>query len=219
MKNLKQIISEETVKQIIPTLRTVVIITASVLAFLFVQAQFKQKDEQFAQSVAQIEQYRKEAQKTSKYVDSLNSIVVLKKEEAKQADARADILGTQVSKLKKQTNSLRGEADSLKRAITDSVELARRVIPLQDSIISHQDSVIAKQDTQIVNLKIAGAKKDTAIVLLTLGKDSLQTIINNPPKAPKNPNKLFGFVNLPSRKATAIFSAIAGAVAAVVLVK
>jgi hypothetical protein len=219
MKNLKQLLSEETVKQIIPTLRTLVIVAASVLAFLFVRAQFQQKDEQFAQQVQQIEQYRKDAQIASRYADSLNSIIVVKKEEARQAESRANVLGTQVSRLKKETSSLRGQADSLKQTITDSVELARRVIPLQDSIIAHQDSTIVKQDSQIVSLRYAGFKKDTTITLLTFSRDSLQTIVNNAPKPPKNPNKLFGLINLPSRKSVAIVSAVGGAIAALLVVK
>jgi hypothetical protein len=219
MKNLKQLLSEETVKQIIPTLRTLVVIAASVLAFLFVRAQFQQKDEQFAQQIQQIEQYKKDAQTASRYADSLNRIIVTKKEEARQAESRANVLGTQVSRLKQETNSLRGQADSLKKTITDSVELARRVIPLQDSIIAHQDSTIVKQDSQIVSLRYAGFKKDTTITLLTFSRDSLQTIVNNAPKPPKNPNKLFGFINLPSRKAVAIVSAVGGAIAALVIVK
>lgn len=219
MKSLKQLLSEEVVKQAIPVLRKIVILVAGVVAFLFIQAQFKDKNTQLSQQIEQIKQFKLDAEKTSKYADSLNRIVLVKEQEAGAADARARVLGTQVGKLKRETATLRGAADSLKETITDSIELARRVIPLQDSIISHQDSTIAKQDTQIVNLTIAGAKKDTTITLLKLSRDSLQTIINKAPEPPKNPNKLFGFINLPSRKTTAIVSGIAGALAALVLVK
>lgn len=219
MKTLKQLLSEETVKAIVPILRMIVIGVAGVFTFLFVQAQFKDRDSKLEQQIAQIQQYKIDAQSASKYADSLNRIIVIKREEAAAADARATVLGTQVGKLKKETATLRGVADSLKETITDSTELARRVIPLQDSIISHQDSTIAKQGSQIVELTLSGAKKDTTITLLTFSRDSLQTIVNKAPEPPKNPNKLFGFINLPSRKATAIVSGVAGALLAFIVVR
>lgn len=215
MNKLKELLSQEVIK----TLRTVLLVIAGVFVFLFVQAQLKDRDSVIEKQIAAIEQYQKDAKKASQFADSLDKIADKKVAEAAAADARARSLQGEVSRLKRQTVDLRGDADSLKKTLTDSVELARRVIPLQDSVIAKQDSTIRTQDTQIINLTIAGAKKDTALTIVTFSRDSLQTIVNNAPKPPQNPNKLFGFINLPSRKVIAAVSAVAGAVVAMVIVK
>lgn len=219
MKNLKQLLSEETVKQIIPTLRTVALVVLVAFVLLFAKAQLSDRDEKIEQQIAVINQFKKDAEAANKFADSLNKIIVVKQQEAGAAEARAQVLGTQVGRLKRETSTLRSRADSIRESAKDSVELARRLIPLQDSIIATQDSTITKQGGQITQLGISLAKKDTTIRLLTVSRDSLQALLRVPPKPPTNPNKLFGFINLPSRKTTAIVAGAAGAVLGVLLVK
>lgn len=219
MKNLKQILSEETVKQIVPALRIVGLVVLGAFVLLFTKAQLADRDEKIEQQIAVINQFKKDAEAANKFADSLNKVIVVKQQEAGAAEARAHVLGTQVGKLKKETSTLRSRADSVRDSAQDSVELARRLIPLQDSIIATQDSTINKQGGQITQLGISLAKKDTTIHLLTVSRDSLQTILKAPPKPPTNPNKLFGFINLPSRKTTAIVAGAAGAILGILLVK
>lgn len=219
MKNLKQLLSEETVKQIVPTVRMIALVVIGAFVLLFTKAQLSERDEKIEQQIAVINQFKKDAEAANKFADSLNTIIVVKQREAGAAEARAQALGTQVSKLKTETSTLRNRADSVRNSAKDSVELARTLIPLQDSIISTQDSTITKQGRQISQLGISLAKKDTTISLLTVSRDSLQALLRVPPKPPTNPNKLFGFINLPSRKTTAIVAGAAGAVLGVLLVK
>jgi len=85
------------------------------------------------------------------------------------------------------TAVLREDLDSLKETITDSTEMARLIIPKQDSIISQQTVTISSQVTAIENLNNAIVNKDSTITLLTLSRDSLQRVVKNIPTPPKPP--------------------------------
>ena len=102
--------------------------------------------------------------------------------------------------------------------ITDTLQLAREILPLKDSIITKQETTITTQDKKITELESALKSKDTAIALLTLSRDSLQTVIKNIPPAPKNPNRMFG-IKLPSRKASFVVGVVAGVVIGGVVLK
>ena len=60
MKNLKQILSEETVKQIVPTLRIVGLVVLGAFVLLFTKAQLADRDEKIEQQIAVINQFKKE---------------------------------------------------------------------------------------------------------------------------------------------------------------
>jgi len=187
------------------------------LWIIFVYADGRSKDK-MQDYIDKYKTFQAQADSAVKFADSLKTQILIEQNEAHVAEARAEALSHDVKVLKNKTTSLRTHVDTLRVTITDSTELARKVIPIQDSIIAHQDSTIKTQDTQITELKTALSKKENAILLLTTSRDSLQKVVLNIPPAPKNPNKMFG-IPLPSRKVMLITGFIAGAITTTVLVK
>lgn len=184
---------------------------------VFLYADGKGKDA-MADYIQKYNQFQQQADSAVKFADSLKTQIAIEENEARAAQARAESLSQDVKILKNKTSSLRTHVDTLRLTITDSTELARTIIPLQDSIIAHQDSTIKTQDAQILEIQTALTRKDTAISLLTVSRDSLQKVVLNIPSAPKNPNKMFG-IPLPSRKVMAVTGFIVGVVTTVVVLK
>jgi chromosome segregation ATPase len=174
--------------------------------------------DQMEQYVEKYNTFKAQAEATNKMVDSLKTTIVIEENEAHAAVSRANGFAAQAKTAKNQVTGLKAEEDSLRKAITDSTEMARRIIPKLDTIIAQQDTVILHQDGEIKDLRFAFQKKDTVISLLTFSRDSLQTVINNIPPAPKNPNKMFG-ITLPSRKVSFIAGTVVGIIAAAVILK
>ena len=194
------------------------ILSLAIPALLFfVVKDFKQQDE-MDKYIEDYKKFQQQADSAVKFADSLKVQIVVETNEAKAAETRAAQLAGDVRVLKNKTQNLRTHVDTIRLTITDSVELARKIIPLQDSIIAHQDTTIKTQDAQITELQTALTKKDNAISLLTVSRDSLQKVILNIPQAPKNPNKFMG-IPLPSRTVTGIMGFVLGAVTVTVLHK
>lgn len=162
--------------------------------------------------------FREKADSVNDFVDSLKTHIVILQSDANAAVSTASVLSKQVVILKKTAETMKGARDSLKATIVDSTEMARKIIPMQDSIIAQQDTVIHVQGEQIVHLTKALALKDTTITLLTWSRDSLQSIIRIIPPPPKNPNKFLGF-NLPNRTVMSIFGFVAGVVTTATVMK
>ena len=168
--------------------------------------------------ISEYKTFKAQADSANHFADSLKTQIVIQENEARTAIMLSHVLGQQVKTLKTKTSDMKDNRDSLKKTITDSTEMARKIIPVQDSIISHQDTIIHKQTEQIEHLSKALTLKDSTISLLTWSRDSLQTIIRNIPPAPKNPNKMFG-LNLPSRTTVGIEGFVVGVVASFALHK
>lgn len=162
--------------------------------------------------------FKLQADAANQMVDSLKTVIVIEENEARAAIGQANIYAAQVKTTKNQVVGLKLNEDSLRKTITDSIEMARRIIPKLDSIIAQQDTVILHQDGEIKDLRFALQKKDTVISLLTYSRDSLQKVIITIPMAPKNPNKMFG-ITLPSRTVTFIAGTVIGLVTAMGVLK
>lgn len=162
--------------------------------------------------------FKLQADAANQMVDSLKTVIVIEENEARAAIGQANIYAAQVKTTKNQVVGLKLNEDSLRKTITDSIEMARRIIPKLDSIIAQQDTVILHQDGEIKDLRLALQKKDTVISLLTYSRDSLQKVIITIPMAPKNPNKMFG-ITLPSRTVTFIAGTVIGLVTAMGVLK
>lgn len=168
--------------------------------------------------ISEYNTFKAHADSANRFADSLKTRIVILQSDANAAVSTASVLGKQVVILKKTAETMKGNRDSLKVAIVDSTEMARKIIPVQDSIIAQQDTVIHTQGEQIVHLTKALALKDTTITLLTWSRDSLQSIVRIIPPPPKNPNKFLGF-NLPSRTVVGIVGFVAGVVTSFVVVR
>ena len=206
----------ETTTAVLPVAK-LALVAAGVLGLMMMLKVNKQEDE-MDKYIAQYNQYKAQAEATSKYADSLAQEITIADNEARAAQSRAIVYSRQATELKNETLNLMDRAQLLTETITDTLTLARELLPLKDSIITKQETTITTQDKQIQELESALKSKDTAISLLTLSRDSLQTVVNNIPPAPKNPNRMFG-IKLPSRKTTFIIGAVAGVVVGGVVLK
>lgn len=175
-------------------------------------------DDAMDKYIAEYKQFQAQADSASKFADSLAQEIVIADNEARAAQGRANVYSKQVVSLKNETSSLKDRAQELTETITDTLELARQILPLKDSIITKQETTISTQGNQIQELETAIQKKDDALKLALLRGDSLQTVVNNIPPAPKNPNRMFG-IKLPSRKTTFIVGVVAGVVVGGVVLK
>jgi len=168
--------------------------------------------------ISEYKTFKAQADSANHFADSLKTQIVIQENEARISISKSHMLEKQVTVLKSKTSVMKDTRDSLRTTIVDSTEMARKIIPLQDSIIVHQDTVIHKQGEQITNLMRALTLKDSTISLLTLSRDSLQTIVRNIPPPPKNPNKIMGF-SLPSRTVVGATAFVVGVVASFALHK
>lgn len=175
-------------------------------------------DDAMDKYIAEYKKFQAQADSASKFADSLAQEVVIAENEARAAQSRAVVYSRQATELKNETLNLMDRAQMLTETITDTLTLARELLPLKDSIITKQETTITTQDKQIQELESALKNKDTAISLLTLSRDSLQTVVNNIPPAPKNPNRMFG-IKLPSRKTSFVVGVVAGVVIGGVVLK
>ena len=183
LKTIK--LTSETINTLMPILRGIGILIAVILLVMMVNTYYFDKKEQAY--LTQMREFKEQAEIASKYADSVKVQVATQDSVAKAAVARAAAAEIQARKSKNTTNTLRQELDSLRETVTDSIEMARVIIPKQDSIITQQEITISKQDTQIVSLNIAVEAKDSALVLSNIRGDSLQTVVNNIPAPPKPP--------------------------------
>jgi hypothetical protein len=137
--------------------------------------------------LAQMREFKEQSELASKYVDSLKTEISVQENNARAAVARAEVAQREALLSRTRVATLREGLDSLKETITDSTEMARLIIPKQDSVINEQSVTIDKQAGAIEHLNIAVVNKDSTITLLTLSRDSLQRVVNNIPTPPKPP--------------------------------
>jgi hypothetical protein len=214
LDTLKTIV--ETIGLAWPLIRTILVASGAMMVAVMVMNN-KTQDEMDVY-IADYKKFQNEAQVASAMADSLKFEIEKQEEQAATAVARARSLGVRVVAIQQTSEGMRNRAAAMSEAITDTLELARKILPVKDSIITQQDSIITIQNQQNTELTRALEHKDTTISLLTISRDSLQNVINAIPPAPNNPNRIFG-IQLPSRKASFIVGAITGVALTFVLVK
>lgn len=187
----------ETLSAVIP-LTKLILVAAGVLG-LVMAVKYNGQQDAMDRYIAEYKEYKAKAEATSKFADSLKVQIDIQENETRAALARADIASRKANEYKSQTSTLITQASVIRETVTDTIELARTLIPLQDSIIAQQKLTIETQDTQIGELNTALNSKDVSLKLALQRGDSLQTILNLLPPPPKNPNRMFG-IKLPSRK-------------------
>jgi small-conductance mechanosensitive channel len=163
-------------------------------------------------------EYKTKAEATTRFADSLQTQILIQENETRAAQARADMAAQRATQYKAQTVTLATAAAVIRETVTDTAELARTLIPLQDSIIEQQHLTIQEQNTQITELESALNSKDNSLTFALQRGDSLQTVINLLPPAPKNPNRMFG-IKLPSRKVVLAVGVAIGIITKAVVLK
>ena len=175
-------------------------------------------DDAMDKYIEEYKEFQAKADSVTELADSLKEEIVIADNEARVAQSRAQVLGRQVNSLKNETLSMAERAQVMQETLTDTLELARQVLPLKDSIIAKQKETIDVQGGQVKELESALLSKDNALRMAMIRGDSLQAIINLIPPAPKNPNRMFG-IKLPSRKASFAIGLAMGLGAGVLVIK
>lgn len=206
----------ETLSAVIPIAK-LALIAAGVLGLVMVVRYNGQQDE-MDRYIAQYKEYKAQAEATSKFADSLQTQITIQENETRAALSRADVAARRAVEYKAQTNTYTVAAVAIRETVTDTIELARTLIPLQDSIIAQQQLTIEAQDVQITELNTALNSKDVSLKLALQRGDSLQTVLNLLPPPPSNPNRMFG-IKLPSRKASFLVGLGMGLGASLLVIK
>ena len=178
-------LTAETLTALMPYIKLVLTAIATFAIVMVVNTSYFDKKEQ--SYLAQMREFKAQSELASKYADSLKTEITIQENEARAAISRAETAQQAALLSRTRTAALREDLDSLKETITDSTEMARVIIPKQDSVISQQTVTIGHQVTAIENLNNAIVNKDSTITLLTLSRDSLQRVVNNIPTPPKPP--------------------------------
>lgn len=220
-KNVKSFLEKtkliaETLTAVLP-LAKLAMVAMGVLALVMV-VKYNGKEDEMDRYIAQYKEYKAQAEATSRYADSLASQITIQENETRAAESRAAIAARKANEYKSQTLVYTTQVAAIRETVTDTVELARQLIPLQDSIISQQKLTIETQDTQINELQNALNSKDVSLKLALQRGDSLQTVLNLLPPAPKNPNRMFG-IKLPSRKASFLVGIAMGVGTSILVIK
>lgn len=217
-----------TFKALAPAFKAAIII--AVLVFAYFTFAVTDKPDNIAAFNAKYGPYTASVDSALKYIkDSTTKEVSVHQQVAQAALTKIDQQNTYIVKLQKTTpskdslNSLQHQIDSLKKVTTDSVVLARTVIPKQDTLIATQDTALAKKDTTIKDyinqvglFHVVVGQKDSIIGVQKHGIDTLTNRLTNLPKAPK-PNKFLGFIPMPDRKTAAAWGFGAGVIATIEL--
>ncbi len=178
-------LTAETITALMPFIKMALVAFATFAIVMVVNTSYFDKKEQ--SYLAQMREFKEQSELASKYADSLKTEITVQENNARAAVARAEVAQKEAAVSRMRAAVLRHGVDSLKETITDSTEMARVIIPKQDSLINEQSVVIGKQVTAIENLNNAIVNKDSTITLLTISRDSLQRVVNNIPEPPKPP--------------------------------
>ena len=182
--------------------------------------------------IREYEAFQVQTQQTVKMLDSVRAVVKVQDVAiAAHLDTANRYRRENVRLLAKLPNpavldSLHDNIDSLKAIIKDSVEMARVIIPAQDTLIRKQDSTIVVWRASHTLLTLENHELLTANGLLlsqngtlTLALDSARTNLINIPKPPEDPDKFFfGLLNKPTRLQTLGIGFVGGGITAIVVV-
>ncbi len=186
LKSLTEMkLSANAIKNLALAIKLLVVAIATFTVASLINTGIAEKREQ--QYLAEMRVFKEQAEVATRHADSLKKEVEIHDNAARIAKAKADKAARDAQASKNRTSELLGSLDSLKETITDSTEMARIIIPKQDSIIDQQSITIGKQDIQITFLNTALSSKDTALTLANQRGDSLQRVVNNIPTPPKPP--------------------------------
>lgn len=177
-------------------------------------------------------QYYEEAQTTKKTAERLkktsDSLAVLAHAKDAKIDslkAKADKLSRDRANLGQQLGGLENELDKLGSVIpaidsipdTTAANRIRVAITTRDTIIKTQKQTIKLANEEIGTLRSMADSQKIKLGILNQSLkvsndrgDSLQVVVNGLPKTPPKPDRIFGFIPMPSRTTVAIVSLAAG---------
>ena len=202
---------------LLPAVKNVVIIAAVVLVAILIN-NFKNKNV-LDQFISESKQHEQEAKTALAVSDSLKLEVIKSQKLADSSQKKIVVLEERVKKTQVSASASKRQADSLKNELKDttntmrdSLDILVAIVPKQDTIIMQKDVVIALRETQLRLQEKITLQKDSSIKKLTIANDTLSKLITATPTLAKNPNKLFGFIPLPSRRTALVVGFIGGVI-------
>lgn len=200
----------------------VVTVALVFIAFSFGNCKSNDKLDSF---IIEYNEYKKNAEKTIEFADSLKTTVDKLTDDVRLKEDKIKKLTIGITDTQKQKQNLKQKLTSLESRIevtTDTV----KILTLKDSVINNlkiqvtTTETIVEEKDKIIELKTEQlVLMTTSLQLSTQRGDSLQKTLLSLPPTPKNPNKLFGVIPLPSRKTVAISALLSGIVIGVVTTK
>lgn len=192
------------------------------IAFSFGNCNGENKLDSF---IVEYNEFKKGAEKTTKFADSLKTKVVKLTDDVKEKEDVIKKLTIGISFKQNQARSLVQELNSLESRAKLATDTAK-ILVLKDSTIDNLKTqvvatqVIVHEKDKIIELKTEQLALTTNSLLLSTQRgDSLQHTLLSLPPTPKNPNKLFGMIPYPSRKTVAISALLSGIAIGVVTTK
>lgn len=209
----------------LPTIgRYAVVFAALYFAFLLGG---DRKETEFTQFRAEYQQLLKKADTLQKVSDSLETRVDDLRQSAQKKDSTINKLTVTIEWRTRQNRTLVGELAELETQMRDSL-VSRdtlALLTLKDSAITNLKEQNANKDTIIAEQQVIIAEQreviDTLNLALTLSEqraDTLETLIQNLPKTPKDPDKFWG-IPKPSRKTVAVVSFVGGVLATIFAIR
>lgn len=174
----------ETLTVLLPLAR-IALVAAGVLGLvLVIRVTGDDKAEQYA---AEMRKFKADAELATRYADSLASQVVILENESRAAIARANIFRQDAQKQSRQADVISTQVAALKANITDSVQMAREIIPLQTEEINELRGALTSANFAMAQLDSAIIVKDSTNAILKMSNDSLLKVVKNIPAPPPSP--------------------------------
>lgn len=164
-------------------------------------------------------EFKKNAERTSVYADSLKAQVAELTDEVMEKDDTIKQLTISVSFRQQSRETARRTVAQIEERMTapmspeyrdtiktELIDALKTQVAVTDSIVTDQQNIIKTQGEKIVLL-------DSALTLAMTRGDSLQAVLTTAPVPVKNPDKFFfGLLPKPNRKVVGVVSLAAGIV-------
>lgn len=175
--------------------------------------------------IIEYNEFKRDAQKTTELADSLKTVMNKLTNDVKLKEDTIKTLTIGISFRQKQTQSLKQKLNVLE-ARTEVATDTAKILILKDSTIDNLKTQVTTTEAIVEEKdKIIGLKTEqlaltvNSLQLSTQRGDSLQRTLSSLPPTPKNSNKLFGVIPLPSRKTLAISALLSGIAIGTVITK
>jgi len=204
---------------------TFIIIGCIIFVILAYSAGRSASRDKLAKFIKEYDDYKKSAEVTTRYADSLSNRVKILADSVYRADNRIGNLSTEVLIIQTEKIALKNKLARLNTQL-NSVTDTTSILIMKDSIITNlsdqivvSENIIVKKDSIISIREIQVDQLKRTVALATHRGDSLQIIVLKLPATPPNPNKMFGFIPMPSRTVVGVLSFAVGAYVGHTLVK
>jgi hypothetical protein len=204
---------------------TFIIIGCIIFVILAYSAGRSASRDKLAKFIKEYDDYKKSAEVTIRYADSLSTRVKILTDSVRRTDNIIGNLSTEVLVIQTEKVALKNKLTKLNNQL-NSITDTSSILIMKDSIIDNlsdqiivSDNIIVKKDSIISIREIQIDQLKRTVALATHRGDSLQIIVLKLPATPSNPNKIFGFIPMPSRTVVGVISFAVGAYVGHTLVK